>query len=52
MDKLRGSVIGAFDRSIDVLVSRLGTQLQDDPRNPRFIKTVRSVDYVFMAKTQ
>lgn len=50
MDKLRGSSIGAFDRSIDVLVSRLRTQLQDDSRNPRFIKTIHGIGYVFMAE--
>jgi DNA-binding response OmpR family regulator len=36
----------AFDRSIDVHVSRLRTKLQDDPRNPRLLKTVRGVGYV------
>lgn len=36
-----------FDRSIDILVSRLRQRLRDDPREPRYIKTVRSEGYVF-----
>lgn len=36
-----------FDRSVDLLVSRLRQRLQDDPREPAYIKTVRSEGYVF-----
>jgi two-component system OmpR family response regulator len=36
-----------FDRSIDLLVSRLRQRLQDDPREQTYIKTVRSEGYVF-----
>jgi two-component system, OmpR family, response regulator len=36
-----------FDRSIDLLVSRLRQRLRDDSREPRYIKTVRSEGYVF-----
>jgi DNA-binding response OmpR family regulator len=36
-----------FDRSIDLLVSRLRQRLQDDARDPAYIKTVRSEGYVF-----
>lgn len=36
-----------FDRSIDLLVSRLRQRLKDDPREPSYIKTVRSEGYVF-----
>ena len=36
-----------FDRSIDLLVSRLRQRLKDDAREPRFIKTVRNEGYVF-----
>jgi DNA-binding response OmpR family regulator len=35
----------AFDRSIDVHVSSLRRKLGDDPRQPRFIETVRSIGY-------
>lgn len=36
-----------FDRSIDILVSRLRQRLRDDPREPVYIKTIRSEGYVF-----
>ncbi|WP_377159300.1 response regulator [Roseateles sp. UC29_93] len=35
-----------FERSIDLLVSRLRLRLRDDAREPRYIKTVRSAGYV------
>jgi two-component system OmpR family response regulator len=38
-----------FERSIDLLVSRLRQRLQDGAREPRYIKTVRSEGYVFCA---
>lgn len=38
-----------FDRSIDLLVSRLRQRLMEDAREPRYIKTVRSEGYVFSA---
>ncbi|WP_213880450.1 response regulator [Pseudomonas sp. dw_358] len=38
-----------FDRSIDLLVSRLRQRLLDDAREPAYIKTVRSEGYVFAA---
>jgi two-component system OmpR family response regulator len=36
-----------FDRSIDLLVSRLRQRLQDDAREQTYIRTVRSEGYVF-----
>ena len=39
----------AYDRSIDVLVSRLRQKLGDDPRRPAYIRTVRGVGYSFIA---
>ena len=42
----RGSAEEAFDRSIDVHVSRLRHKLGDDPRNPRLLKTVRGLGYM------
>jgi len=38
-----------FERSIDLLVSRLRQRLRDEAREPRYIKTVRSEGYVFSA---
>lgn len=36
-----------YDRSIDVLIGKIRRKLQDDPRDTRFIKTIRGVGYVF-----
>jgi DNA-binding response OmpR family regulator len=43
---LHGSAEEAFDRSIDVHVSRLRQKLGDDPRSPRLLKTIRGVGYM------
>ncbi len=52
-DRLLDLVQGheAFDRSIDVHVSRIRAAIEDDPRHPRRILTVRGTGYVF-AKSQ
>jgi DNA-binding response OmpR family regulator len=47
MQKVRGDALEAFDRSIDVHVSRIRAAVEDDPRHPRRILTVRGVGYVF-----
>lgn len=47
VDSVRGSPDEAFDRSIDVHVSHLRRKLGDDPKNPRIIKTVRGIGYLF-----
>ena len=47
MQLVRGEDLEAFDRSIDVHVSRIRQAIEDDPRNPRRIVTVRGVGYVF-----
>ncbi|HYM35752.1 MAG TPA: response regulator [Steroidobacteraceae bacterium] len=41
-----------FDRSIDLLVSRLRQRLQDGAREPRYIKTVRNEGYVLAEKVE
>jgi two-component system, OmpR family, response regulator len=41
-----------FDRSIDLLVSRLRQRLKDDAREPRYIKTVRNEGYVFASSIE
>jgi DNA-binding response OmpR family regulator len=46
VDLVRGSAEEAFDRSIDVHISHLRKKLQDDPRHPRMLKTVRGVGYL------
>jgi two-component system OmpR family response regulator len=45
----QGRQADPFDRSIDLLVSRLRQRLQDVAREPRYIKTLRSEGYVFSA---
>ncbi|MSQ50878.1 MAG: response regulator [Betaproteobacteria bacterium] len=47
MDQVRGEALEAFDRSIDVHVSRIRQVIEDDPRKPRRILTVRGAGYVF-----
>lgn len=46
MELAKGSAEEAFDRSIDVHVSRLRQKLGDDPKRPRLIKTVRGAGYL------
>jgi DNA-binding response OmpR family regulator len=46
MELVKGNADEAFDRSIDVHISRLRAKLGDDPRQPRLLKTVRGVGYV------
>ncbi|KWR76395.1 response regulator [Cupriavidus sp. IDO] len=41
-----------FERSIDLMVSRLRQRLRDDAREPRYIKTVRNGGYVFSASVE
>jgi DNA-binding response OmpR family regulator len=48
LEATRGLDWEAYDRSIDVLVSRLRQKLGDDPRHPTFIKTIRGHGYRFI----
>lgn len=50
LDEARGRNMEIFDRSIDILISRLRQKLNDDPRTPSFIKTVRGEGYLFDTK--
>ncbi|HEY7514614.1 MAG TPA: response regulator transcription factor, partial [Vicinamibacteria bacterium] len=45
LELVRGSAEEAFDRSIDVHISRLRVKLGDDSRHPRLLKTVRGAGY-------
>jgi len=47
LDRVRGEELDAFDRSIDVHISRIRAALEDDPKHPRRIITVRGAGYVF-----
>jgi DNA-binding response OmpR family regulator len=46
LELAKGSGVDAFDRSIDVRISRLRHKLGDDPRRPALLKTVRGAGYV------
>jgi two-component system, OmpR family, phosphate regulon response regulator OmpR len=50
MDLLKGHPLEAFDRSIDVHISRIRAVIEDDPKNPRRVLTVRGAGYVFAKK--
>src|SRR6266481_2421413 len=51
MDLVKGERLEAFDRSIDVHMSRIRAAIEDDPKKPRRVITVRGTGYVF-AKVQ
>jgi len=51
MDLTKGASLEDFDRSIDVHISRLRAAIEDDPKRPRRILTLRGAGYVF-AKEQ
>ncbi|RVG56342.1 DNA-binding response regulator [Sinorhizobium meliloti] len=47
MDAVKGEELDAFDRSIDVHISRIRAAIESDPKHPRRIITVRGAGYVF-----
>jgi len=47
MDAVKGETLDAFDRSIDVHISRIRAAIEDDVRHPKRIITVRGAGYVF-----
>ena len=49
MQESLGGVAGeSFDRAMDVRISRLRTKLDEDPKNPRLIKTIYGAGYIFL----
>ena len=46
MEQLRGQTLEAYDRSIDVHVSRIRSVIEEDPRSPRRLLTVRGAGYL------
>lgn len=52
IDLSRGPTHDAFDRSIDVKVSRLRRKIEEDPGDPEIIRTVRNVGYIFAATVE
>jgi len=51
MSKMRGVDWESFDRSVDVLISRLRQKLGDDPKRPQFVRTIRGAGYRFVGGT-
>ena len=47
LDAVKGEPLEAFDRSIDVHISRIRAAIEDDPRQPGRIITLRGAGYVF-----
>ena len=47
LDVVKGEALEAFDRSIDVHISRIRAAIEDDPKHPRRIITLRGSGYVF-----
>lgn len=47
LSAVKGESLDAFDRSIDVHISRIRAAIEDDPRHPRRILTLRGAGYVF-----
>lgn len=49
MEQTRGIPWESLNRSVDVVISRLRLKLEDDPKNPRFVKTIWGTGYMFVA---
>jgi two-component system, OmpR family, response regulator len=52
LDLTQGRNTGSFERSIDVLVSRIRRKIEPNPQDPTLIKTVRSGGYLFTPRTE
>jgi len=50
LDMTQGRESDPFDRSIDVLISRLRKRMHDDPKTPQIIKTVRGEGYILSSR--
>ena len=52
LDLCRNRKAGPRDRTIDVQVGRLRSKLEDDPKKPTMIKTVRGCGYIFTPEVE
>jgi DNA-binding response OmpR family regulator len=50
INHLQGMDIEVFDRSVDILISRLRQKLSDDVKIPKYIKTIRGEGYRFIGE--
>ncbi|MBO6655618.1 MAG: response regulator transcription factor [Pseudomonadales bacterium] len=48
IDHLSGRTAYPNDRSVDVLIGKIRKKIEDEPNKPRYIKTIRSVGYLFV----
>jgi len=51
-EQTRGDNFDSYDRAVDIAVTRLRKKLNDDPTEPRLIKTIRGTGYMFIADIQ
>jgi DNA-binding response OmpR family regulator len=52
LDLLKGHAWSPLDRTVDGLIARLRKKLEEDTANPRLVKTVRGIGYVFVSDVQ
>lgn len=52
LDLTQGRAAGPYERSIDILISRIRRKVERDPHHPEIIKTVRSGGYMFSAEVE
>jgi two-component system, OmpR family, response regulator len=52
LDLTRGRSANPFERSVDILVSRLRQKIESDPKDPVLIQTIRSAGYIFSAEVR
>ncbi len=52
LDRTQGRAAGPYERSIDILVSRIRRKIERDPHHPEIVKTVRSGGYMFAAEVE
>ena len=50
LQELKGIDSEAFNRTVDITISRLRQKLEDDPKDSKFIKTVWGMGYSFIGK--
>ena len=51
-DALERTASSPFDRTIDVLISRLRRKIEENPRNPQILTTIRNVGYLLNAEVE